>query len=90
MYCRQLSTIAIASAFLLSCQSGKQEVSEDALSTFGSYVYALDTLQLTQNMAQVLKADTSRWAADKAVRKYYQDRDRFEETPVVHSDGGLG
>ena len=89
MYCRQLSTIAIASAFLLSCQSGKQEVSEDALSTFGSYVYALDTLQLTQNMAQVLKADTSRWAADKAVRKYYQDRDRFEETPLWFTRMGV-
>lgn len=89
MYYRQLSTITIACAFLFSCQSGKQEVSEDALSTFGPYVYALDTLQLTQNLAQVLKADTSRWAADKTVRKYYQDKDHFEETPLWFTRMGV-
>ena len=89
MYYRQLSTITMACAFLFSCQSGKQEVSEDALSTFGPYVYALDTLQLTQNLAQVLKADTSRWAADKTVRKYYQDKDHFEETPLWFTRMGV-
>mgnify|MGYP002624232790 CR=1 FL=1 len=64
-------------------------MTEDALSTFGTYVYALDTLQMTQNMEQVLKADTSRWAADKIVKKYYQEKEQFEDAPLWFSRMGV-
>ena len=85
----KLSAIAFSVTLLLSCGNGKQEVTEDALSTFGTYVYALDTMQMSQHMDQVLKADTFRWAADKAVRKCYTDKQHFEDMPLWFTRMGV-
>ena len=91
MYSSRLTAFAIlGSLFLFSCHSGKHEVvREDALSTFGTYVYALDTLQMTQAMEQIISADTSRRAADRAVRKYYQEKERFEDAPLWFTRMGV-
>ncbi|MBR1502633.1 MAG: L,D-transpeptidase family protein [Prevotella sp.] len=90
MSLRQPLPILILCLLLVSaCKGGRQEITEDERSAFGPYVYQLDTAKLTSAMGGVLKGDTSRWAADKTVRKRYADISRFEETPLWFSRMGV-
>ena len=60
----RLSTVTLSLIILLTaCTGGHQEQQEDELSAFGTYVYQLDTVKLTNNFALEAKRDTSRWAA---------------------------
>jgi len=72
-----------------ACKGGRQDVSEDELSAFGTYVYQLDTARLTSVMNRVVKDDTSRWAADGTVRQRYAGISRFEDTPLWFSRMGV-
>ena len=78
-----------ACALLVSCETGNRVPSEDELSTFGEYVYALDTVRLEQSLKHILSADTSQWIFDKALKKRYTDISRFEDTPLWYSRMGV-
>ena len=76
-------------ALLVSCETGDRVPSEADLSTFGTYVNALDTVRLQQSLKHVLSADTSQWLFDKALKKRYSDISRFEDTPLWYSRMGV-
>ena len=59
---------------LASCVNGNREYDEADYSAFGTFVHALDTTEQRQYLTHLLDADSSRWEADKAVRKYYAER----------------
>ena len=59
----------MVSALQVSCDTGNRVPSDDELSTFGEYVYALDTVRLEQSLKHILSADTSGWLFDKALKK---------------------
>lgn len=63
--------------------------SEDELSAFGKYVYALDTARLEQSLKHILSADTSQWLFDQALKKRYADISRFEDSPLWYSRMGV-
>ena len=87
---RQPLPVLILCLLLASaCKGGRQDVSEDELSAFGTYVYQLDTARLTSVMNRVVKDDTSRWAADGTVRQRYAGISRFEDTPLWFSRMGV-
>lgn len=75
--------------FLASCVEGSHHPSETDLSAFGEYVLTLDTPQLERQYAQVLKADTSKWEGDAAIRKRYADIVHVEEAPLWFSRMGV-
>ena len=83
------STLLLACALLVSCETGNREPSDDELSTFGKYVYALDTVRLEQSLKHILSADTSHWVFDMALRKRYADISKFEDTPLWYSRMGV-
>ena len=60
--------LMMASVLMISCAEGRHSPTEADLSAFGTYVNALDTPQLKQNMQKLLAGDTARWKADKAVK----------------------
>lgn len=66
----------------VSCQFSPHEPTEAERSAFGTYVYALDTLQMEQTLQQVLSADTSSWKAHITVRQRYASASCYEDTPV--------
>ena len=76
-------------ALLVSCTTGNRVPSDDELSTFGKYVYALDTVHLEQSLKHILSADTSHWAFDKALKKRYAELAKFEDTPIWYSRMGV-
>ena len=76
-------------ALLVSCTTGNRVPSDDELSTFGKYVYALDTVHLEQSLKHILSADTSHWAFDKALKKRYTDISKFEDVPLWYSRMGV-
>ena len=76
-------------ALLVSCTTGNRVPSDDELSTFGKYVYALDTVHLEQSLKHILSADTSHWAFDKALKKRYADISKFEDVPLWYSRMGV-
>ena len=59
---------------LASCVNGNREYDEADYSAFGTFVHALDTTEQRQYLTHLLDADSSRWEADKTVRKYYAER----------------
>ena len=59
---------------LASCVNGNREYDEADYSAFGTFVHALDTTEQRLYLTHLLDADSSRWEADKAVRKYYAER----------------
>lgn len=59
---------------LASCVNGNREYDEADHSAFGTFVHALDTTEQWQYLTHILDADTSKWEADKVVRKYYAER----------------
>ena len=63
--------------------------SEADLSTFGTYVNALDTVRLEQSLKHILSKDTSHWAFDQALKKRYTDLAKFEDTPMWYSRMGV-
>lgn len=79
----------MVSALLVSCETGNREPSDDELSTFGKYVYALDTVRLEQSLKHILSADTSHWVFDKALKKRYTDISKFEDVPLWYSRMGV-
>jgi hypothetical protein len=86
----RLSTVTLSLIILLTaCTGGHQEQQEDELSAFGTYVYQLDTVKLTNNFALEAKRDTSRWAADQDVRQRYADCKVLEGTPLWFSRMGV-
>ena len=86
----RLSTVTLSLILLLTaCTGGRQEQQEDELSAFGTYVYQLDTVKLTQNFALAAKGDTSRWAADQDVRQRYADCKVLEGMPLWFSRMGV-
>lgn len=74
---------------LLSCGEGWRGPSEADLSEFGTFVYAIDTLQMERMLTDILSKDTSHFAADKAVRQRYCDVERFELAPLWFSRMGV-
>jgi len=74
-------------AALLSCST--TPTTEADRSAFGSYVYDLDTLQLQQNLQQILSADTSDWKAHIIVRQHYASANRYEDTPLWFNRMGV-
>lgn len=83
------SLLLVVSALLVSCDTGNRVPSDDELSTFGKYVYALDTVRLEQSLKHILSADTSQWVFDKALKKRYTDISKFEDTPLWYSRMGV-
>ena len=83
------SLLLVVSALLVSCDTGNRVPSDDELSTFGEYVYALDTVRLEQSLKHILSADTSEWVFDKALKKRYTDISKFEDTPLWYSRMGV-
>ena len=79
----------MACALLVSCDTGNRVPSEADLSTFGTYVNALDTVQLEQSLKHILSKDTSRWSFDLALKKRYTDLAKFEDTPIWYSRMGV-
>ena len=79
----------MACALLVSCDTGNRVPSEADLSTFGTYVNALDTVQLEQSLKHILSKDTSRWSFDQALKKRYTDLAKFEDTPIWYSRMGV-
>jgi hypothetical protein len=79
----------MACALLVSCSTGDRVPSDDELSTFGKYVYALDTVRMEQSLKHILSADTSHWVFDMALRKRYADISKFEDTPLWYSRMGV-
>lgn len=82
-------SLLMACALLVSCSTGDRVPSDDELSTFGKYVYALDTVRLEQSLKHILSADTSHWVFDMALRKRYADISKFEDTPLWYSRMGV-
>ena len=79
----------MACALLVSCDTGNRVPSEADLSTFGTYVNALDTVQLEQSLKHILSKDTSRWSFDQALKKRYTALTKFEDTPIWYSRMGV-
>ena len=79
----------MACALLVSCDSGNRVPSEADLSTFGTYVNALDTVRLEQSLKHILSKDTSHWSFDQALKKRYTDLAKFEDTPMWYSRMGV-
>ena len=79
----------MACALLVSCDSGNRAPSEADLSTFGTYVNALDTVRLEQSLKHILSKDTSHWSFDQALKKRYTDLAKFEDTPMWYSRMGV-
>ena len=82
-------SLLMACALLVSCSTGDRVPSDDELSTFGKYVYALDTVRMEQSLKHILSADTSHWVFDMALRKRYADISKFEDTPLWYSRMGV-
>ena len=74
---------------LSSCGEGWRGPSEADLSEFGSFVYAIDTLQMERALTDILSTDTSHFGADKAVRQRYSDVERFELAPLWFTRMGV-
>ena len=81
--------LASACAFLVSCTEGSHNPSETDLSAFGKYVLALDTPQLERHYARILKADSSLWEGDAAIRRRYADVAHVEDSPLWFSRMGV-
>ncbi len=81
--------LMMASVLMISCAEGRHSPTEADLSAFGTYVNALDTPQLKQNMQKLLAGDTARWKADKAVKARYAAIDRYESSPIWFSRLGV-
>ena len=81
--------LLMACALMVSCSTGNRVPSDDELSTFGKYVYALDTVRLEQSLKHILSADTSHWVFDQALKKRYTDLAKFEDTPMWYSRMGV-
>jgi hypothetical protein len=79
----------MACALLVSCDTGNRVPSEADLSTFGTYVNALDTVQLEQSLKHILSKDTSHWSFDQALKNRYTDLAKFEDTPMWYSRMGV-
>ena len=90
-YASRLTTLLllVATFCMLSCIDSWRGPTEADLSDFGTYVYALDTMQLEEQMAQILKADTSHLGADKAVRAHYKSAERLIDTPLWFTRMGV-
>ena len=82
-------SLLMACALLVSCSTGDRVPFDDELSTFGKYVYALDTVRMEQSLKHILSADTSHWVFDMALRKRYADISKFEDTPLWYSRMGV-
>ena len=74
---------------LSSCGEGWRGSSEADLSEFGTFVYAIDTLQMERALTDILSKDTSHFAADKAVRQRYTDVESFGLAPLWFTRKGL-
>ena len=74
---------------LASCVNGNREYDEAEYSAFGEYVHALDTLQMGQCLTHLLKADTSRWAADDPIHSRYAAFGTYEKAPLWFSREGV-
>lgn len=72
-----------------SCRDARHRPTEAELSQFGTYVYALDTLQMESSLRAVINADTSTWKANVTVRHRYASAARYEDTPLWFSRQGL-
>lgn len=84
-----ITLTAIATmGFLLSCD-GIHKLSEAEQSAFGSFIDSLDSSHMDMCIKQILKDDTTRWKADKEVRKYYDNIDNFSENAVWFSSMGI-
>ena len=67
-----LSSVATAVILLFTgCGEGHREPTEADRSSFGTYVYALDTVRLELSLSMLVEGDTSHLLADQAVRHYY-------------------
>ena len=73
--------------------TGDGDNSDDRHSTFGKYVYAIDTLKLCDHLSQLLKEDsswsalTTFWLCDAAVADYYSGASTFHG--VWHTRAGF-
>ena len=81
--------LLVAAIGMLACCEGMHGPTEADLSAFGTYVYALDTAQMEQQLAQTLEADTSRHEADKASRKHYRSAERLIDAPLWFTRMGV-
>ena len=80
----------IGVTFLLSSCSDRTRMQEEAdFSSFGTFVYRLDTVSMEKNMTHILKSETSSWKADKAVLKRYEGITRFEKVPLWYNRMGV-
>ncbi len=68
---RSLLCLSICAVLIASCIGSGHKPTEDELSAFGKHVYELDTMKMEEAMRQILKADTSHYDIDKALRAHY-------------------
>ena len=66
--------------------NGNREYDEADHSAFGTFVHALDTTEQRAYLTHLLDADTSKWAADKAVHEYYAER---THEPLWYAQAGV-
>ncbi len=79
----------VVGVLMVSCAGAGQGPSEAELSAFGTYVNALDTPQMQQQIRKLLDSDTARWQADKAVKARYAAIGRYEQSPLWFSRMGV-